>query len=354
MSAEGSAGGTLPGATAGDPATSAEPLAASAASRPDGSGRPDRPARVPWPAVGAYLVVAFGLAWLVALPLWLDGGLSNPFAPVILIAMMFTPTAGALVAVFLVQRPRPRSVPEYLGMWPLRPVWRLIGLTLAGIFGSIAISVAAVFLAAATGAVRLDLSGFSGFAEIVQRELTAAGVQGGLPLPVGVLVAVQLLTIPFAALLNGFATVGEELGWRGWLLPSLRPLGTWPALLISGAIWGLWHSPLILLGYNFGEPNLLGVLLMTLGCTAYGVLIGWLRLRSGSVWPAVFAHGAFNASAGIGVLLLAAGSPASPFALLPLGWTGWIVCTVIAVVLVLCGQFRRQPTLVRRRPLPER
>ncbi|GIT78650.1 abortive infection protein [Leifsonia sp. LS1] len=316
--------------------------------------RPDRPPRVPWLAVVAYVVVAFGLAWLVTLPLWLGGGLTASFAGVLLIAMMFTPTIGALVAVFLVQRPRPRSVPEYLGMWPLRPAWRLIGLSLAGIFGSILVSVAAVFLAAAFGAVRLDLTGFSGFSELLHSQLAAAGVQQELPLPIGVLVLVQLLTIPFGALINSVATVGEELGWRGWLLPSLRPLGTWPALLISGALWGLWHSPIILLGYNFGEPNLLGVLLMTLGCTAYGVLIGWLRLRSGSVWPAVFAHGAFNASAGVGALLLAAGSPASPAALLPLGWTGWIVCTAIAVVLVLCGQFRRQPTLVRRAPLPAR
>lgn len=325
--------------------TAAAPVAAV-----DETVRPDRPARVPWLAIGAYIVVAFGLAWLVALPLWLDGGLRNPFATLVLIAMMFTPTIGALVAVFLVQRPRPRSVPEYLGMWPLRPTWRIVGLTLAGIFGSIAISLAAVFLAAAVGAVRLDLTGFSGFAELIHAQLAAAGVTQALPLPIGVLVALQLLTLPVGALVNGLATIGEELGWRGWLLPSLRPLGTWPALLISGAVWGLWHSPLILLGYNFGEPNLLGVLLMTLGCTAYGVLIGWLRLRSGSVWPAVFAHGAFNASAGVGALLLAAGSPASPLALLPLGWTGWIVCTVIAVVLVLCGQFRRQPTLVRKAP----
>lgn len=330
----------------------AEPTTGPTAELSSGTGqRPDRPARVPWPAVATYIVVAFGLAWLAALPLWLDGGLRNPFAPLVLIAMMFTPTIGALVAVFFVQRPRPRSVPEYLGMWPLRPAWRLIGLTLAGIFGSIAISVAAVFLAAAVGAVQLDLTTFSGFAALLHDQLAAAGGPTELPIPVGLLVALQLAIIPLGAVFNGFATVGEELGWRGWLLPSLRPLGTWPALLISGVLWGLWHSPIILLGYNFGEPNLFGVLLMTLGCTAYGVLIGWLRLRSGSVWPAVFAHGAFNASAGVGALLLAAGSPASPIALLPLGWTGWIVCTVIAVVLVLCGQFRRQPTLFRKTPL---
>lgn len=316
------------------------------------------PARVPWPALAAFVMLAFGLAWLVALPLWLDRGLRNPLAGLLLPAMMFTPAIAALVVVFFVQRPRPAAIAAYLGVWPLRPAWRIIGLCLAGLFGTVLLSVASVFLSAAFGAIRLDLGGFSGFAETVEAQLAAAGVHE-LPVSVGVLVALQLALIPLGALVNCFVTVGEELGWRGWLLPSLRPLGTWPALLITGAIWGLWHSPVILLGYDFAEPNLLGVLMMTGGCTAYGVLIGWLRLRSGSVWPAVVAHGAFNASAGVGALLLAAGSPADGFSLLPLGWPGWVVCAAVAGVLAAAGQFRKQPELVRRprsrtRPQPLR
>ncbi|WP_271175522.1 CPBP family intramembrane glutamic endopeptidase [Leifsonia poae] len=307
----------------------------------------NRPQRVPWPAVAAFVVISFGLAWLAVLPLWMNGGLRNPLAGILLPVMMFTPLIAALLVVFFVQKPRPHRIPEYLGLWPLRPVWRVVGLSLAGLFGSVLLVFAGVFLAAALGIVRLDLVHFSGFAALIDEQLAAQGA-GSLPLPIGVLVLVQLAAIPVGAIVNGFVTVGEELGWRGWLLPSLRPLGTWPALVVTGVIWGLWHSPVILLGYNFGQPDLLGVALMVGGCTLYGILIGWLRLRSGSVWPAVFAHGAYNAAAGAAVLLTAAGSTAPASALNPLGWVTWIVMALVILVLALSGQFAKQPALERR------
>lgn len=305
------------------------------------------PIRVPWTAVVLFVVLACGLAWLVVLPLWLDGsGLANPLAALLLPVMMFTPGIAALFVVFMVQRPRPRSIPEYLGVWPLRPLKRTLWLTVFGIFGSALLVIASVFLAAALGLVQLDLVGFSGFAQVLQ---AASPVE--TPVPVGLIVLLQLLMIPVGAIINGVLAVGEELGWRGWLLPSLRPLGTWPALLISGAVWGFWHSPLILLGYNFGQPNLFGVGLMIGGCMLFGVLLGWLRLRSGSVWPAVFAHGAFNAAAGFLLLVVAANSTADPVATGPLGWVAWIVMAAVIAVLVLTGAFRTQPRLQRRAPV---
>ena len=151
-----------------------------------------------------------------------------------------------------------------------------------------------------------------------------------------------------AATVNAFMAFGEELGWRGFLVPALRPLGTWPALLLSGAIWGVWHAPIILLGYNFGRTDITGVLLMTGGCIAWGILLGWLRLRSASMWPAVFAHGMMNATAALVSLLYAAGTTFDMAFAGPLGVAGWIVCAVVVVVLGLTGQFRRQPELSSR------
>ena len=318
-------------------------------SDPDSStipAAPPFPDRVPWTAVVVFVFMACGLAWLVALPLWLDGsGLANPLAALLLPVMMFTPGIAALFVVFMVQRPRPRSIPEYLGLWPLRPLKRTLWMTVFGILGSALLVIVGVFLAAALGLVQLDLVNFSGFAQVLQ-DADPSGTP--LPVPVGVIVLLQLLTIPVAAIFNGLFALGEEIGWRGWLLPTLRPLGTWPALLISGAVWGFWHSPLILLGYNFAQPNLLGVALMIVGCMFYGVLIGWLRLRTGSVWPAVFAHGAFNAAAGFLFLVAVDGSSADPAALGPLGWVAWIVMAAVIAVLALTGQFRVQPALQRR------
>lgn len=306
----------------------------------------DRPERVPWAAVGVYIAVAYGLAWLVAAPLWLHGGLRNPLAGILLIAMMYTPAIAALFVVFVVQRPRPVHVAEYLGVAPFRPARRIIGLALIGMFGSILVALLSVLLAAAVGAIHLDLVTFSHFAQIVRAQLAA--VHTSVSIPVGLIVLLQLIAIPVGGLLNSVATVGEELGWRGWLLPSLRPLGTARSLLLTGLIWGLWHSPIILLGYNFGEPNAWGLLFMVLGCVTYGVLIGWLRLRSASLWPSVLAHGAFNASAGVGTLLLAAGAPIPPVDYIPLGWPGWVVCALMIGVLALLRQFRIQPTLDRK------
>ena len=308
------------------------------------------PARVPWISVAAFVVIAFGLAWLIALPLWLSGrGLATPGATFLIAGMMYAPAAAALIVAFFIQRPRPRPLPEYLGLWPLRPLKRVIGMTLVGVFGSMLLVIAGVFISAAFGLVHLDLVHFSGF----QRVLEVSSHGRPIPVPVGLLVLIQLLSLPFGALFNAFATIGEELGWRGWLLPSLRPLGTWPALVITGAVWGLWHSPVILLGYNFAQPNAFGVLMMVGGCVFLGILFGWLRLRSGSLWPSVFAHAGFNAAGGFLALVAAAGTTASPVLVGPLGLVPWAVAAVIIVVLALTGQFRKQPRLLRKKPLQE-
>jgi uncharacterized protein len=296
------------------------------------------PARVPWVAVAAYIVIALGLAWLLALPLWAHGGLGNPMAKVVLVVMMYTPAAAALVVLRTVQRPKPASIPAYLGLWPRQSIGRMLMFCVIGIFGAIALIVAGVFLAAALGYVRLDLEHFSAFRALVERKTHRPLTQ-----PVALLVAQQIFMLPLAAMLNTVAAIGEELGWRGWLLPSLRPLGTWPALVISGAIWGLWHAPVILLGYNFNEPNLFGVAMMTGGCVLLGILFGFLRLRTASVWPAAFAHGAVNAAAGFVGLVAMAGTVMDPVDAGPLGWVTWIVMGVVIAVLAATGQFRVQP-----------
>jgi uncharacterized protein len=59
-------------------------------------------------------------------------------------------------------------------------------------------------------------------------------------------IAAALLVAPA---INAIPAFGEEWGWRGWLLPRLIGLDTWPALLLSGLVWGIWHAPLTLLGY---------------------------------------------------------------------------------------------------------
>ena len=42
-------------------------------------------------------------------------------------------------------------------------------------------------------------------------------------------------------LVGGFSTLGEELGWRGFLQGALRPLGRVPGYLLLAFMWEIWH-----------------------------------------------------------------------------------------------------------------
>ncbi|WP_125098979.1 CPBP family intramembrane glutamic endopeptidase [Leucobacter chromiireducens] len=310
-----------------------------------------RLAGVPWGAVALFIVLAGGLAWLVALPLWLRGAESPGFATLLGVlapVMMWTPALATLAVVFLARVPAGERL-RFLGVWPLRPAKRVVWFIVAAVFAPTLLVAASVAVAAAFGWAELDLVEFSGFAAAIAASVPA-GVDVPLP-PVQLLVLAQLLSLPLGVVINAFAAFGEEIGWRGWLLPALRPLGTWPALALSGVIWGLWHSPLILLGYNFGLTDWRGVALMTVGCVFWGALLGWTRLRSGSVWPAVIGHASLNASAGLLGLVVAVGADVDPALVLPLGVCGWIVIAVALVILVATGQFSpaRQPELAPRK-----
>ena len=285
-------------------------------------------------SVGVFLALAFGLSWLVALPLWFGDGLTSPWFTLTAVAMMMTPAVAALIVVFFVERPQLKA--WTLGLWPLKPVRRLLGYGALGIVVSIALVLIALPIGALLGVYPADFVNFSAFQQILDQQT------GGAPLPMstGMLVALQLAILPSAALINLIPALGEELGWRGWLLPKLMPLGTLPALVISGVIWGLWHAPLILLGYNYpGTPGWLALTAMVAMCILVGAIFGWLRLRSGTVWPAALAHAAFNGAAGSYLLFAKAGERIDTTQATILGWTGWIVPLAIVITLVATGQF---------------
>lgn len=314
--------------------------------------RKDRLDAVPWVAILVFVVVACGLAWAVASPLWVISqdrpGYKELFS-VIASAMMFTPLLATLVVVFLMKTPR-REWLRFLGVWPLRPAKRVVWFVVAMAFVPLLLTLATVAVAVAFGWLKLDLVNFSGFAQVLDAQLQALGpeaaqaAKSSMP-PLGLLVVLQIAMIPFGALFNAAFAFGEEVGWRGWLLPALRPLGVWPALVLSGVIWGVWHSPVILLGYNFNRTDVWGVVLMIVGCVAWGVFFGWLRLRTASLWPAVIAHGGLNASGAIFMMLAAANPTPEIWLVSPLGAAGWIVLGVVTLVLIVTGQFKREPQL---------
>lgn len=145
--------------------------------------------------------------------------------------------------------------------------------------------------------------------------------------PAGIIVGAQVLfAFTLAPLINVIFALGEELGWRGFLLPHLTPLGQWKAILISGAIWGFWHAPAIAQGLNYPGYPVLGVFMMIMFCILLGTIFSWLYLNTKSPWVAALAHGSVNAVAGLPILFFQPGFNMTIGGTLasPLAWIGMI------------------------------
>ena len=117
------------------------------------------------------------------------------------------------------------------------------------------------------------------------------------PDPTQLLVSFVFLSLFISPWINAIFGLGEELGWRGYLLPRLMPLGKWKAYLILGVIWGLWHAPLITIGFAYPGYPVLGILMMILLTTSLGIFINELTLRYKSAILAGWIHGVFNSQA---------------------------------------------------------
>lgn len=110
------------------------------------------------------------------------------------------------------------------------------------------------------------------------------------------------------ATINAVAAFGEELGWRGFLQRSLAFLGFWRSSFVAGLVWGIWHAPLILQGYNYPQHPIIGVFMMTGLTMLLAPVFAWVAIRSRSVVAAAVAHGTFNAVSGLAFLLVRGGS----------------------------------------------
>ena len=127
--------------------------------------------------------------------------------------------------------------------------------------------------------------------------VASAGAVTGLALPAGI--SVPRFGITWLVLLpaGAISAIGEELGWRGFLLPRLASLGRLRAGLAIGLLWAVWHYPLILIsGAYHGGADLPFLVLFTASVVAFTFVSNELRMATGSAWPSTVLHGAHNAS----------------------------------------------------------
>jgi uncharacterized protein len=97
-------------------------------------------------------------------------------------------------------------------------------------------------------------------------------------------------------ILNLSATLGEEIGWRGFLVPELAKQMSFTSVsLLSGIVWSAWHCPLLLFAdYNTGTNRWYAFCCSTVVAVSASFILAWLRLKSDSVWPAALFHASHN------------------------------------------------------------
>jgi membrane protease YdiL (CAAX protease family) len=161
-----------------------------------------------------------------------------------------------------------------------------------------------------------------GFTEVTAAQTIAELEATGVP----VVVLLTGLGLVLGGTLFAFAAFGEELGWRGLLLTELAPLGFWKLSLWTGLVWGIWHTPLVLLGLQFPDEPLVGIFTMTVATVALSPVYTYLTVRAQSVLAATFFHGSF----GLGVFTSVFLTDGSNLVISPFGVVG-IVSALFAV-----------------------
>jgi membrane protease YdiL (CAAX protease family) len=254
--------------------------------------------------VAVFFGVAFGFSWAIGGATALLGeSLPGPAKTAFWAAYMFGPALGTLAARRASGEPLLRSMEARL-----RP-------NRAWLFGWLSpwvLSIAAAGVALLLPGVDLSRD-FSGIAErfsgLVPADRLGESIERLRGIPPLLLVLLMTVAPLFAgATVNALFAFGEELGWRGFLYQRWGPRGFWRSSAAIGAVWGLWHAPIILQGLNYPEHRLLGVPMMIVLCLALAPLMQHVRERGESVWAAAVCHGTFNACGGLALLYLKGGS----------------------------------------------
>ncbi len=333
---------------------------------------------IPWRHVIIFLGLNFGLTWLLDLAIYLRGGLRIPGIIAALQLQMLLPAFSAIVLglFFFPESPIYRGKPAGWERWFY---YYFLLLVLIYALGTLAIWLApSPGLIAVLASIPLILA-FLGLLILVVLRLAAGreamvsvwlawgswryylifGVAiivyyllqtvlnsifhlgpsqpAALPAPPGftptlflILGVVQsVLIAPILAIVIAF---GEEYGWRGYLQTELFKMGRVRGVLLLGMIWGAWHWPLILMGYNYPGHPLLGLLLMALYTTGLAVVLGYAVLKSGSVLLSSYLHALNNQVVAFFVAL--GFKPHDPAFSFDIGMYGLVTLAIVAFLIL--------------------
>jgi membrane protease YdiL (CAAX protease family) len=274
-----------------------------------------------------FVAIAYSLSILLALAVFLSGGLfvkipgaMRPGAMILMVVLMLTPAIANIITRLVTHEGWSNMMlrPRFRGGWPYYLV------------GWIAPAVAII-----VGGVIYYLLFPSQFDPSMSYVRQAFGAEVPVNTTIWTFLLSRLSVWVVATLPTLPIMLGEELGWRGYLLPKLMPLGGRRAVLLIGVIHGAWHWPFFPMGYNygfdrFGLPLVAGALLYLVFVIFLSTFFAWVTLRSGTVWPAALAHGTINNTADAMVNYMRT-APNSLIGPMPLGIVGMLGFALLAL-----------------------
>lgn len=258
---------------------------------------------------GIFILLAYALAWIPEFWYFSAGGTINSGWFILLaFGCMFAPAVAAII----LQKTLVKAPLSEIGLHFTFNKWFIIAplMAIAVVLLSIPFS-ALLSETELTNGLPVIIEQINKSAEIAssEKEMVLQSLeQFGSWLPVIIIGGGIIGALIAGPTLNAIPALGEELGWRGFLYNELKPLGFWASSIVIGVIWGFWHLPLIIHGYNYPEAPIAGIFMMVLFTVLLSPIFTHIREQSDTVLvPAAF-HGTLNAIAGLPFLFFAGAS----------------------------------------------
>jgi len=336
--------------------------------------------KVNWKQVGAFIGLTFGLTWILDLVLFLNGGLRHPAATIVLQFQMLLPAFSAiLLGMFFFKdslinvknnHSKSRWFTWYFLLFTLLYAAAVIlafirpelaqtissVMLLPGLIGMVLVIVLRAvggkdtFAGVGMGGGKaklwflfgLGIILFAGLQTLLNwlfklgqpvdlGPLFAQTASTGMTAPV-LMVVITAQTLILGPLLGLMVTFGEEYGWRGYLQPALTVLGRVRGVALVGVIWGIWHWPVIWMGFNYPGHPYLGSLLMVFFSVGLAFLLGYAVLKAKGVWIAAFLHATVNQSFSYFMAIIY--TPDDPAYSFGIGFPGLIVFALLIILIL--------------------
>ncbi|MBN1882339.1 MAG: CPBP family intramembrane metalloprotease [Deltaproteobacteria bacterium] len=247
-----------------------------------------------------FLLITFGVSWLIALVYYLaDGRWNTPLSVVVGAVFMLVPMLSALFVQKVLYR---QAVVEPLGISFRINVWFLTAWLLPALLVFCAIPVAMLLPGVSFSPEHEGL--FRRMAATLSPQQIEAMRESYANMRINPALMSLVQGLIAGATINALLAFGEELGWRGLLQREWEHLGVFTGSALIGLVWGVWHAPLIVMGHNFPDHPAAGIFQMIAATMLLGILISYIRLRAKSVIPAALMHGSTNGLYGVSLMYL--------------------------------------------------